>query len=143
LLASVLSNDLSNRFEAIIDLTDKSSNIRFQDPLFYINKILTEGQIFGVLDFAKLSIDNAGLGLFIQYGILSLVIMYCLLKSANKVLLVLYIILSLNFNGTFFRYDKALIISLTIGLSRKFSSDNVLRPVSAQRRSTLRPAVMS
>lgn len=143
LAASILSNDLGNRFAAIIDLTDKSSNIRFQDPLFYINKILTEGQIFGVVDFAKLSIDNAGLGLFIQYGILSLVIMYCLLKSANKVLLVLYIILSLNFNGTFFRYDKALIISLTIGLSRKFSSDNVLRPVSAQRRNTLRPAVTS
>jgi hypothetical protein len=143
LLASVLSKDLGNRFEAIIDLTDKSSNIRFQDPLFYINKILTEGQIFGVEDFAKLNIDNAGLALFIQYGILSLVIMFCLVRSAKKALLVLYIILSLNFNGTFFRYDKALIISLTIGLSLKLSSENILRPAIANRRNTMRPTVTS
>lgn len=121
-IASLFSDDLNSRFKGIIESTDASSNGRFQNPFIYISKSLSEGQFFGVSNYAELDIDNAALGLFIQYGIFSLLILTCVLKKAKNNLLILFLILSLNFNGTFFRYDKVLIISFVIGIGQGFIS---------------------
>lgn len=112
------SAEFAGRISLILINQDTSSNIRFQEPFSVIREMFFQEKLLGVNNFGSMQIDNAGLGLIIQYGILSVPLILLLLKFIKKNgLLMLYILLALNFNGAFFRYDKVLVISLIIGLT--------------------------
>lgn len=114
--------EVSERIVAILNSDDDSANNRLAEPMEYIDKILIEGHWFGLKNYADLHINNAGLGMIINYGVLFIPILGVLLFFVKRKLLLLYIVLSLNFNGTFFRFDKALIVGVTIGLCLRHKS---------------------
>jgi len=121
----LLSEDINSRLISILNQSDRSSNFRFSSPLVIIEKMLQNGELLGVSNYADMSIDNAALGLFVQYGILSLIILMSFIHASKNKFMVFYIILSLNFNGTIFRYDKVLIISLIVGISQGLGNTKV------------------
>jgi len=115
-----VGGEIAERIVAILNSDDDSANNRLAEPIEYINTIVTEGHWFGLRNYADLHINNAGLGMVINYGILFIPILAILLFFARRKLLIIYILLSLNFNGTFFRFDKALIVGVTLGLCMRF-----------------------
>ncbi|WP_336093989.1 hypothetical protein [Leeuwenhoekiella sp. CH_XMU1409-2] len=118
-LSIYLSEELQSRIYAILSNEDVSSNIRFLEPYLILKDMVNNANFFGVSNYSELMsiIDNAGFGLIIQYGVISIFILILLLKFVKNKILWLYLILSLNFNGTFFRFDKVLVISLVVGMS--------------------------
>lgn len=111
------SNDITSRLLDVFSSKDDSSNIRFVEPLVILNKMISNGEVFGVSNFSGLDIDNAALGLLIHYGILIVPLFILFFKFLKSKPLIFYILLSLNFNGTLFRFDKIIILSLVIGFS--------------------------
>ncbi|MEH6659258.1 hypothetical protein [Leeuwenhoekiella marinoflava] len=118
-LSLYTSEELQSRIYSILSNEDVSSNIRFLKPYLILKDMINNADFFGVNNYSELLsvIDNAGFGLIIQYGVISVFILILFFKFVEKKVLWLYLILSLNFNGAFFRFDKALVISLVIGMS--------------------------
>lgn len=110
------SSEFYDRIQNIFQSNDISYSIRILTPFKRTQSMLLEGNFFGVRNYSSLVIDNALIGLFIQYGLFSLIIIGILWHFVKNKLLFVYILLSLNFNGTFFRYDKVLVVSMVIGL---------------------------
>jgi hypothetical protein len=113
------SSSFNERINKILDLNDTSIYIRLFLPLNYFLEMLKKNEFFGVNNFSELSIDNAAWALLIQYGILAFIIIYLFMRYVNNgVLSTLYILLALNFNGALFSFDKAILMSLVIGLHK-------------------------
>ncbi|MBX3257349.1 MAG: hypothetical protein KF862_24705 [Chitinophagaceae bacterium] len=108
-------NSIGVRLVSILNNEDVSSNIRLNLPANYYEEMLRNGQLFGVSNYGELQIDNAAWGLVLQYGILSICIVLMISAYYKHTLLILYIFISLNFNGAFFRFDKAIITGLVCG----------------------------
>lgn len=125
-------SELNTRITDIALSSDESSIIRFSRPFLYLKESFFEGKIFGVNNYSELAIDNAGLGLLIHYGILAILLMILIIKFIQNKILVLFLLLALNFNGSFFSFDKIIVLSLVIGLGkctlidRKFKLSNNL-----------------
>ncbi|APU68657.1 hypothetical protein C723_2882 [Christiangramia flava JLT2011] len=108
------------RLYGIIEGSDRSYNGRLIQPLEYIKEIWKNQSLFGIPNYSDIrdDIDNAAIALVLNYGILSIPIFLAFVKLfKHNWLLILYILLSLNFNGSIFRFDKVLVLSLVIGLS--------------------------
>jgi|GEM_PF-5946768 len=117
-LVLYFSEDFANRLSAILSNSDESSTVRFNNPLVYFNGMIENNLLFGVSNFGDLDIDNAAWGLVIQYGILSVAIAILVIKFLGNKFLIIYFFIAMNFNGSLFGFDKILVISMVVGLSR-------------------------
>jgi hypothetical protein len=116
LLLFFLSTSFQKRVTNLIAFEDSSFVFRLINPYRYMVKMINNNNFLGVNNFSELLIDNAAWALLLQYGILAIFILYLLLKySSSSILTTIYIILALNFNGTFLSFDKIIISSLVIG----------------------------
>lgn len=131
LIFCLIGLTLFTSFERISSITDMSAElsgyIRLVLPFIYIEEVFLSGNIFGVppiyfQDFISKAdigalmnvyLDNAILNLFIFYGVMAIVIIFCFIKNYKSIFL-LYIFLCGMFNGSIFSYDKAFIISISI-----------------------------
>lgn len=111
------SSEFESRFLSILSSDDVSFNIRILSPLENLNNMLNDGLIFGLNNVSALEVDNAAISLILMYGFLFIPIILFFYLFINNNLVFIYLLLSLNFNGAFLRFDKVLILSLVIGLS--------------------------
>lgn len=118
ILAVLTSTEFSSRFLNLQSNSDSSSSKRLIDPIVYFLNNNEFEQIYGVNKFGKLLIDNAALGLLIHYGILSIFIILTLFWYIRNDILIIFVLLVFNFNGAFFAFDKVIVLSLMIGLSK-------------------------
>lgn len=105
---------------------DPSTYIRYVIPFQMVADMFSNGFLFGysnseilyLADSKKIgSIDNAFFNLILHYGLLGILPIIALLFYVRSPILITYLLLALNFNGSYFAYDKVVIISLTVGLS--------------------------
>lgn len=110
------SEEFQRRIIGISSSEDISFNVRVLEPFEQLNAMISAGEFFGVYNFSDLGVDNAALGLVLMYGISSFFILFLLYFYINNNFVFLYLLLSLNFNGAFLRFDKVLLFALVIGL---------------------------
>lgn len=105
---------------------DSSTFVRYIFPAITVESMLEQGDLIGysgyrILEIARNhglnSIDNALFYLMLRYGIFCPVILAIILYRFRNPLVITYALLALNFNGAYLSFDKALIISLTAGIS--------------------------
>lgn len=114
-IAGILNNGISH---------DTSANIRFVLPSELLLKMAKSGQwvgytasaLEGFINGRINSIDNALLWVLLEYGMLGIVLLGLYITYIRNVTLVAYFIVCLNFNGSIFSYDKAVIVSIALGL---------------------------
>lgn len=107
---------------------DPSIYVRYHVPISMFMDMIKNNLWFGYsgsmiyeqLDvFGIGSVDNALLYLLLHYGVMStfLILSAIIYYLRHYPLLIAYILLTLNFNGSFFSYDKSVIMALVLGLS--------------------------
>jgi hypothetical protein len=117
---------LSGRFEALLDGSDQSGLIRMVYPLQALGQVFFKGYIFGVpMDYVPLVLkdaaaqglhaasDNALINMFLLYGVSGFVILAILFLKIGFAEIV-FLLLSMQFNGSIFMYDKVVMISLAL-----------------------------
>ncbi|WP_244817438.1 hypothetical protein [Caballeronia sp. Lep1P3] len=134
LFLSVAFVFMSNRWNDISDGSDSSSRSRLTQPLSAAGETLAQGYVFGLpseslgkvvpadlIPGARIergASDNALINIFLQYGAVggTIVLLILLLRcSAPEVCLLL---LSMQFNGAFFWYDKVVLLALALILTK-------------------------
>lgn len=110
------STEFRERVLSINSNEDVSFNIRIDQPIDLIVEMYNRGDFFGVANFSELQVDNAGFALVLMYGVMSIFILLSLFFYFNNFALFLYVLISLNFNGAFLRFDKVLLLGLVVGL---------------------------
>ncbi len=128
LLASALL--LSGRFEALLGGSDESGLIRLVYPLQVVGEVFSRGYIFGVpMDYVPLVLkdvgaqglhtasDNALINMFILYGVSGFAILAILFLKMDFAEIV-FLLLTMQFNGGIFSYEKVAMISLALLLYR-------------------------
>lgn len=116
------NNSIVVRAGSILSFQDESFDGRIMSVLPLLQQMLIEGQVWGVNNYGTNAIDNAALGLVLQYGILTIPIAISITNLTRYHLLLLYLFLSINFNGAFFRFDKIIIFAFVIGIYQSMHS---------------------
>lgn len=136
------SDEIYLRFINTFTGGDESSTTRLNEPASLLVDVIQKGALFGV-DFQYIekflgysNLDNALFRFFIYYGLLIIIPLATVLIYVRSGFLALYIILTMNFNGDFFSYDKVLIVALVVGLSKAKSLDlrkvNISQPAAGR-----------
>jgi hypothetical protein len=124
---------LLGRLTRIADSSEESSGYaRIMTPLSMAGEVLTTRPL-GVTpeetmkmyadrgeynrDPEQTNTDNALLNIVINYGVSSFLIFFVIYRRIKDPLLLLYLLLAAMFNGSFFSYDKSVVLSLVIILT--------------------------
>jgi len=127
-LGSEVVERLSNFFSGN---ADESTAIRVIAPLDLVSRTFNNGFYLGApseyvnlytLAFGN-AVDNALFNLVINYGILSIPIFLILIHRIKSVFLILMLVLLMQFNGAYFSYDKAVLISLLLGSFNHYKAE--------------------
>lgn len=110
------SDEFYSRVQNIITNRDVSTSIRLFEPMTYFNQLISDNLIFGLNNFGEIKIDNAAWSLILHYGILSVPIILSVILKLRSVLLIVYLLLCFNFNGSIFIFDKVLILAFVFGV---------------------------
>jgi hypothetical protein len=119
------STDFTNRIGNSISSSDKSTIIRINNPLLIIQNMSLNEMIVGVDDYSTFSVDNAGLALFVHYGVMSFVILGFLWKFLIEKFLFFFFLISIFFNGAILSFDKVLLLSVVFGLGDFYRSERL------------------
>ncbi|SIO58930.1 hypothetical protein SAMN05444172_3825 [Burkholderia sp. GAS332] len=139
---------LGDRLEALMYGSDESGRIRLIYPFLAMGQMLEKGYIFGVPseslsyvvrgDFAAAAgftagaSDNALINMFLLYGVGGFAVL-AILFARNSFAEIVLLVLSMQFNGAIFMYDKVILISLALLLYKgQFETRSASRPVSAR-----------
>lgn len=139
-LVVISSNEFNTRLHQIQTAQDPSFVNRMLEPLQIFREGWLSGKVLGQTtsdiaafyygDFGDALITNALLWILIYYGVLSIPMFLFLFRFCGVGLALLYVVITMNFNGDFFSFDKAVIVSLVLGrvLKRKTQSFKIIRP---------------
>lgn len=114
-----LIGDFSSRITSLAanNDMDMSIYIRYVLPVLKLSEMFQDGAMFGYSKDDLPSIDNAFFYLLLHYGLIAPLLIMALAYYVRNRLLVVYLLVVLNFNGAYFSFDKAVVMSVVLGLS--------------------------
>lgn len=140
---------MSDRVTDIMRGTDMSFLARFIYPFQAVSQVLEKGYVLGVpseslaklvssevlaaTDLSAGASDNGLINMFLLYGICGGIAMLAILFLRCSFPEIVFLVLSMQFNGSIFTYDKATLISLSLILFKaRFDANNGRRGLSSE-----------
>lgn len=130
LYVSLLQGEFVSRLLTVFysDEIDPSMYVRYVGPALLIGEMIIDGdwlvgysgsEIYEHANSLNMgSIDNAALYLSLHYGFVAApLFLAVLIYYVRHPLLIAYMLITLNFNGSYFSFDKAVVMALVLGLA--------------------------
>lgn len=140
---------MSDRVSDIMRGTDMSFLARFTYPFQAVSQVLEKGYVLGVpseslaklvsnevlaaTDLSAGASDNGLINMFLLYGICGGIALLAILFLRCSFPEIVFLVLSMQFNGSIFTYDKATLISLSLILFKaRFDANSGRRSLSLE-----------